>query len=214
MKARLIIALGVFGLSVLGWFAQAAQDSTPPRLKAEALPVLSDSNKIVDALFFSDRQEFMAMQEAYGQPLEGLKASSTQRAQGKNNYAPARMADFDSDTAWVEGDAEYGVGESISFTWRGRVHNHTCAALAMMNGYQKSRKLMDKNSRVKTMDLYVDGKLSARLDVQDRLGYQTFILSELGLKDGQTVRLVIRDVYRGKQWKDTCISELIAVCVP
>ena len=73
---------------------------------------------------------------------------------------------------------------------------------------------MEKNSRVKAMDLYVDGKLRARLDVQDRLGYQIFGISRLGLKDGDIIKLVIREVYKGSKWKDTCISELTTECVP
>lgn len=214
MKALLRIVLLVLSLSAAGSLAQASKEVTPKQAQVASPLVLRDSNEKVDPQFFSDRQEFMAMQEAYGQPLEGLSASSTQSAQGKNNYAANRMWDFDSNTAWVEGDPEYGVGESISFTWRSRMHDHTCGALSMMNGYQKSKVLMQKNSRVKSMDLYVDGKLRARLDIQDRLGYQRFGLSALGLKNGQIIKLVIRDIYKGLKWKDTCISELIVECVP
>ena len=49
-------------------------------------------------------------------PLENLRASSTLPPQGKNRYEAKRMSDRNHKTAWVEGDAEYGVGESITFT--------------------------------------------------------------------------------------------------
>jgi hypothetical protein len=214
MKAVWGIALFVLGFGIVGCLTQAGNEVTPEKAPVASPEVFRDLNNNVDPLFFSDHQEFMAMQKAYGQPLEGLSASSTKSPQGKNNYAANRMWDFDSNTAWVEGEAEYGVGESISFTWRARMHDHTCGSISIMNGYQKSRVLMEKNSRVKAMDLYADGKLRARLDVQDRLGYQIFGISRLGLKDGDIIKLVIREVYKGSKWKDTCISELTTECVP
>jgi len=81
----------------------------------------------------------------------------------------------------------------------------------LMNGYQKSQSHMEKNSRVKSMDMYVDDKLFRRLEIQDRLGFQEF--SSDGLKDGQNVKLVITGVYKGTKWKDTCISELATTCL-
>lgn len=210
MKAFLCMVLGLlFWVTVDDW-AQAESPAVPQK----EVPVLRDSKQKPDPLYFTDHQEFMAMQEAYGSFPEGLVASSTKKSQGSNRYGAAQMGDLDSKTAWVEGHSNYGLGESVSFTWREKNHFHTCAALSLMNGYQKSKGLMESNSRVKDIDLYADGELKARLALQDRLGYQTFGLDGLGLRDGQRIKLVIRDVYKGTKWQDTCISELIVQCVP
>ena len=210
MRAFLGLALGLFAVLMVGDWVRAEA----PAVTQKAVPVLRDSKQKPDPLYFTDHQEFMAMQEAYGSFPEGLVASSTKEPQGSNRYGAERMGDFNTKTAWVEGHSDYGLGESVSFMWREKNHFHTCAALSLMNGYQKSKGLMESNSRVKDIDLYADGELKARLALQDRLGYQTFGLDGLGLRDGQRIKLVIRDVYKGTKWKDTCISELIVQCVP
>ena len=210
MKAFSCIVVGVlFWVTVDDW-AQAES----PAMSQKEVPVLQDPRQKPDPLYFTDHNEFMAMQEAYGSFPEGLVASSTKEPQGSNRYGAERMGDFNTKTAWVEGHSGYGLGESVSFTWREKNHFHTCAALSLMNGYQKSQGLMESNSRVKDIDLYADGELKARLALQDRLGYQTFGLDGLGLHDGQRIKLVIRDVYKGTKWQDTCMSELIVQCVP
>ena len=210
MKFFLSIALCLLAVvSVTDWVL------AEPKVAANnGVPVLRDSNEKVDPQFLSDRQEFMAMQEAYGSCPQDVVVSSTQMSKVPNRYAAKHMGDFDTNTAWVEGHPGHGIGESISFTWREKNHFHTCGALVLMNGYQKSKETMTGNSRVKSMDLYVDGELKARLALQDRLGYQRFGLMGLDLLEGQSIRLVIQEVYKGTKWKDTCISELIVECVP
>jgi hypothetical protein len=182
--------------------------------KKGTIPVLRDANTQVDPMFLSDPEEYMAMSGNYGRSLEGLTASSALPQQGKNRYEANRMSDWDTSTAWVEGDSAYGVGESISFTWRDKFDDHSCTGMSLMNGYQKSQKHMKQNSRVRTMDMYVDNSLFRRLEIQDRMGQQHFSLEALGVKDGQRVKLEITGVYKGTKWKDTSISELTTTCVP
>ena len=114
------------------------------------------------------------------------------------------MADGNPNTAWVEGDAEYGIGESITFAWDG----YEDCTLYFFNGYQKNEGHMEKNSRVKTMDVYVDDHLMRKLEIQDRMGPQKFSGADLGFKPGQNIKMVITGVYKGTKWKDTCISEI------
>jgi len=215
------LVLGVlfgFGLACFGDEEEAASSAPAAVSTAPTIPVLRDPNTMVDPSFLSDPGEYMAMMEGGDgsviTSLEGVRASSTLPPQGKNRYEAKRMHDVNQNTAWVEGDAEYGIGESI--TWRSRVEDPEldipCESLMLMNGYQKSQSHMEKNSRIKTMDMYVDDHLTRRLEIQDRLGYQYFSAEDLGLKNGQNVKLVITGVYKGTKWKDTAISEMTAGC--
>ncbi len=182
--------------------------SAPP-----TIPVVRDSNTLVDPAYRSDPRDFTQASFNYVQRLRDLRASSTLPPQGKNSYQISRVSDANPFTAWTEGDTEYGVGESITFTWK-EFMDGSCTKLVMMNGYQKGQSHMENNSRIRTMDVYADDNLVAKLEIQDRLGAQYFSNQELGLRDNQNIKLVITGVYKGIKWKDTCLSELGALCLP
>ena len=82
--------------------------------------------------------------------------------------------------------------------------------MCIVNGYAKSADLWKKNSRVKTLKMYVNEKPYAYVELKDTIKPQYFPLYEISPHFGETtsLRFEIVDVYKGKV-KDTCITSII-----
>ncbi len=147
------------------------------------------------------------------------------------SYAPVNLTDGSKSTAWVEGEKEYGIGEVVLVS--GIDLNRP---LRIWNGYGKSEKLFQYNSRVKLARIHIiEGKIegatqcgslfndlnavtSIEIDLEDKNGYQKLTIPTFQRRsyqiDGQEweyrywLALEILDVYPGTKWKDTCISEI------
>lgn len=149
--------------------------------------------------------------------------SSSLPSTAKNNYSAESIFDDDVRTAWVEGAKGYGIGEYVS------VHFPANFAAAtdgyIVNGYNKNERTWRNNSRVKTMNLYIDDKFVATLNLKDTRQLQHFTLpdtipnmrdttafstfkSENGELKVSTLKFLITDVYKGDKYDDTAISEL------
>lgn len=143
---------------------------------------------------------------------DGLKASSTLAPQGKFNYKVSNMGDNDPTTAWVEGHADYGIGEYVEFNDLGIGHD---SEVNILNGYQASRSSWENNSRVKQLKFSLGGKDYFILELADAMGTQSFALPKdfdqaltKANGKGAKIRITIMDVYPGLKWKDTAISEI------
>jgi hypothetical protein len=129
------------------------------------------------------------------------KESSALISQGKSTYGSKNLYDWNPRTAWVEGDAEYGIGEyfEVNLPYGG-------TGVAIFNGYQKNYEAWFNNSRVKKFKVYGDGKPICFLELRDLMGYQTFDLT--GDEIFEMYRFEIVEVYPGAKWKDVAISEI------
>ena len=123
--------------------------------------------------------------------------SSFLQSQGSNSYHPNNMLDGNPQSAWVEGKSGYGIGQEITF--EGGIPN------MILNGYQKSINSYYNNSRVKTFKVYFNGKALCYLRLRDLMGEQRFDLP-INSYDGYLIFEIV-DVYPGKKWKDTAISQ-------
>ena len=83
--------------------------------------------------------------------------------------------------------------------------------LSIVNGYQKSASAFKQNSRVKAMNLQVNGVPRGRVVLEDRMGEQ---IVSLPVQRGDRVRLTITAVYPGSKYKDTALTEAWVTCVP
>jgi hypothetical protein len=131
-----------------------------------------------------------------------LKASSVLASQGKKNYDVKNLSDDDPTTAWVEGSADYGIGEFFEYS------DYTLSGdgtIHVLNGYQSSKSSWENNSRVKRLEISYNGKGVCVVELLDQMGIQTFSLPE-ALASGGVLRLTIADVYPGLKFKDTAIS--------
>ncbi len=178
------------------------------------------------AFFFQDQDEngnpigeamFMAGCNWYcGGNVQKITTSSALSPYKTNNYDGTNAHDFNLKTAWVEGKEDYGIGESISYSFNfDQLPNYTgklgINQLIIANGYGKNGSAWENNSRIQQMALYVDDELVANIDLLDQLEIQTVAIDEILFPAHKTTTLkfVIVDVYEGKKYKDTALSILV-----
>lgn len=137
-----------------------------------------------------------------------LNASSSLKSQGKFNYSAKNIHDLDYGTAWVEGVPGYGENEWIEYTLP--ANNPTITTVKIANGYIRTKKAWMENSRVKTLELQVDGIPFAMLHLQNVYAEQIFNVGKIAPKDEKplVLRFIIRSTYPGTRFKDTAISEI------
>jgi hypothetical protein len=118
-------------------------------------------------------------------------------------YDPRQLFDGRLDFGWAEGARNNGEGESLAFAFEKAV---SIDGIYIANGYQRSEDHFRKNGRVKTFDVYADGKLVQTIPLKDDMGYQ-YIEFDAPFK-AKTVVLKIASTYPGSRYTDTVISEL------
>lgn len=125
------------------------------------------------------------------------------------SYSKNELFDEDLTTAWIEGVAGYGIGESLSFILDNESPRITTCYI--YNGYSKTKTTWKNNSRVKTFNVYENDELIATMHLEDIRGQQSFELPRpIGRRsDGQksVLKFVIAEVYKGDKYDDTAISE-------
>lgn len=149
--------------------------------------------------------------------------SSSLPSVGNNNYGAESIFDWDVRTAWVEGSKGYGIGEYVEVHFP--MGNARATSCLIVNGYNKDERTWKNNSRVKTMNLYIDDKLVGIVNLKDTRDEQVFRLPdtipnfsdttafkimevESSKYKVSTLKFLITDVYKGDKYDDTAISEL------
>jgi len=158
-----------------------------------------------------------------------VSATSTLNSTKKYNYTPKNLISFDGYNqdgkvinAWVEGVSGSGIGEKVIYEvvdilgsgepWR------MFLDFTIVNGYAKNLSTWNNNNRVKTLHMYRNGVLIAKIQLHDVPNEQKVNLKELGYKNypniGEIIEFEIVEVYKGKKYDDTAISLLIFDCAP
>lgn len=147
--------------------------------------------------------------------VSGYNSSSSLSSKNSISYSPENAHDFDITTAWAEGKADYGIGEYIEYSFdmsefKGE-HHLGITTIILANGYKKTKKLWNENSRVKKLKMYVDDRPFALLELIDCFEFQTIGLDTIMLPQQAVMRFrfEVVDVYPGTKYKDTAISELL-----
>lgn len=129
--------------------------------------------------------------------------SSVLAPQSGNRYGPENLFDGNPRTAWCEGVAGNGVGQTITLSW---APTQRWRSLFVHNGYQKSDKAFHDNARPRRLRVETDDGVVADITLADRFGEQTVSLPRWS--DSRRVRLTLLDVYPGRRWQDTCLDSL------
>ncbi|MEP2023202.1 MAG: hypothetical protein ABJH98_09245 [Reichenbachiella sp.] len=154
-------------------------------------------------------------------------ASSTLKDQGANTYNISNTHDLDLRTAWIEGKRGYGIGETISFKMDyssdagyAKVYNFA-GVIELFNGYCKSEKVWNENSRIKTLMLTLNDTPVCLIELVDTWQYQSIDLrklfkeprkfpnAEFEITHNDVLNFKIMEVYEGTKYKDTALSELV-----
>lgn len=147
---------------------------------------------------------------------DSISASSYLPSQGEVTYVPKNMHNLDYKSAWVEGVKGYGIGEFVTYHFNARSPRITKVFIA--NGYVKSQADWENNSRVKTLKVYLNDKPYAIVHLEDCRCESSFEVAPIGNGDekynlpantpGWTLKFEIVEVYPGKKYDDTVISEI------
>lgn len=151
-----------------------------------------------------------------GGSVKSIEATSELKAEGSNSYSPKNTHDFDKNTAWIEGDSEYGIGESIVYHFDfNNIENYSGGLginkILLANGYKKTKSTWENNSRVKQLKVYLNDKPYAILNLLDSFEIQTLEIGEIMFPADKVTKLKfeITQVYKGKKYKDTAVSLLM-----
>lgn len=145
-----------------------------------------------------------------------VMASSYLAAYDTISYLPKNAHNWSYKTAWAEGVPGHGIGEYLLFSFP--ADKPRVGTIKIANGYVKSQKDWENNSRVKTIKLYLNDKVYAILHLEDSRSLQVFSVTPIGnamdtweqVKDDPnwTLKFEIVAVYPGKKYQDTVISEI------
>lgn len=146
--------------------------------------------------------------------VHAFDATSQLPASDANSYGPRQAHDFDVQTAWIEGEEDYGIGERLTYTFDMRDqndHDLGITHLLIANGYKKTKALWRKNSRVKRLRVYINKKVHCDVILQDVFTFQRVQIGDIMLpqKNILTMSFEIREIYPGDHNADTAISELL-----
>lgn len=125
----------------------------------------------------------------------------------QENYHPIYAFDGDRRTAWVEGAKDQGKGEWL----RAQVtpmEGATQVRLRLRSGYQKSKGLFRANSRPSsvTVTLAPSGQ-TATFPLKDAQGWQEIVIEQPAGRL-EAISLKVDDVYAGRKYTDTCLSDV------
>lgn len=120
-------------------------------------------------------------------------------------YPAENLIDGDKKTAWSEGVDDVGLNQTITFIFDEKIN---LESMTILNGYCKTRKTYRNNPRIKQLKVSFDDGKSEVFDLEDNYNEEQ-ILTFNEHHGASRVTLEILDVYSGRKYKDTSISEII-----
>jgi cytoskeletal protein RodZ len=113
------------------------------------------------------------------------------------------VLDKDNSTAWSEGVSGNGIGEVLTITLDEKC---VISGIIIMNGYQKSENLYQKNSRPSDLEVEFSDGTTETIHIHDQMGWETLNFSQTHVAD--EISFFIKDVYEGTTYEDTLITEI------
>ncbi len=140
-----------------------------------------------------------------------VSASSNLKSNKGIVYIAENANEGSLENAWIEGNLNYGIGESIEFVYNNTIYeNHVFKInrVYIFNGYYKSKNLWEANSRVKKLNLFVNGIKLGTLNLLDTRNPQLVKLPDIEVKykKDTKIKFEIADIYKGNKYKDTAIT--------
>lgn len=156
--------------------------------------------------------------------IKTLDVSSFLKPEGVADYGKKSMLDRDLRTAWVEGAAGPGIGETITFEPK----DSYITEMAILNGYVADESRYYANARIKKLRVEIEfrpgqepheKREQREITLPDR-NYMTFnprypfssvdwlVQHPQGDAYIDKVKLTILEVYPGRKYQDTAVTEL------
>jgi hypothetical protein len=142
-------------------------------------------------------------------PINDATASSTLAAQGKHNYDVVNIKDDPTreiQSPWAEGVDGDGIGESITLNVKRPLPLY---GILIQPGYYHydDKEPWLKNNRVAALEITLNDEHTFTESIPDELFERPYLIRVRDYtKPISKIKLVIKGVYRGTQFRDTCIS--------
>lgn len=137
----------------------------------------------------------------YKVSVSEASASSVIFQEGTDNSA-AKAVDGNEKTSWQEGVNGDGLGESLHFELE-KAYN--IKYISFQLGNWNSAEYFDWNNRPKELEITV-GDITQTITFPDgKTQYWVEFSKEYAASD---IDIVVKDVYKGSKWDDTCIAEI------
>lgn len=134
--------------------------------------------------------------------------AKTLKGEFNDHYDLKNLFDKDKKTAWIEGEDDAGIGKSIYVNCAGA---ENVKKIGFIIGYTKNKKVFFNNNRVKKLEIiagnYVGG-YKKEVEFSDTMKMQYIDINDSLV----SFEFKIKEVYKGKQYNDTCISEIKIIC--
>jgi len=143
-----------------------------------------------------------------GAQIKQIKATSFLKNSAGSNYKADNIHDFDLRTTWAT-DKNKGIDEKLTIHFP-YSENLSLTHIEIYNGYQKSESVWKNNSRAKKIELFINGKSTYILHLQDTLKMQRFSIGKRFSphESDLIVQFKVLEIYPGDKYDDLCISEI------
>jgi hypothetical protein len=143
--------------------------------------------------------------------LPKASSSSNLKAFKEITYVAENANEGSLENAWIEGNPDYGVGESIEFIYHNTMYENQIFEIDgvfILNGYYKTIQLWKENSRVKKFKLFINGELSGIIELIDIRNPQFVELPHITIKYiiETRIKFEIVDIFKGSKYKDTAVT--------
>ena len=199
-----IIGLVGIGVAIFGAVATVV---VPELRKASGLSPEDrvESQRLIEPMPASERSEPtkpLVVPVAVVPVIRSVTATSTHVPMGKVRYEASRLIDGNTNTAWVEGAAGPGIGETVTIQLSQRAQVNR---LWILNGYAKSSKAFSSNNRISAIHVVheLGGQYYTLADSPNR---QYLQLSAPVKTNWLT--LTVESVYFAPDSLDTAITEI------
>ena len=137
--------------------------------------------------------------ESFGYSMAHVFSASTELNEDDTIFAAKNLDCLDGNKPWVEAVKGDGIGEYI------KIDYDQTEGLIISNGYVSYDKpyLYESNNRVKIFEIYnQDNKKIQEITLSDTSNPQVFKING----KSKSLKLVIKEVYKGTKWDDTCVN--------
>lgn len=121
------------------------------------------------------------------------------------NYSAQNIIDNDITTCWSEGADGNGIGESITLSFN---KTYEISELCLWNGLCTSEDLYYKNSRPRKITVVLSDGNSYDFECSDGWDNRKNTFSFNNETKTSSMTIIIKSVYEGNKYQDTCISEI------
>jgi hypothetical protein len=132
-------------------------------------------------------------------------ASSTLAPQGKNHYEVENIKGRSEEgSPWAEGGKEDGIGESITLTVKRPLPLY---GIKIRPGYWGDENTWKKNNRVAVLEITLNDERTFTETIPNETFKNPYLIRVRDYtKPVNKIKMVIKGVHRGTQFRDTCIS--------